>query len=241
MLNYSLQRNPRVRCASLTTPASAGLARAAKRKFPKLETIRLTGSTPRFVTSSASNKRKKARGTGVETANDMQAAGPLGRVLSVTGSQAQVRLAVDNDVRATVGKFLGIRAGVALVIGVITKIALDQNGEFATGALDMLGEIKDAGRGRLLPARRHRLSDDRRPGDVDHDASSKLIFTCRARRTIEIGRCSRTSHPRLHQCRRHAAQALRGPRHDRRRQVERRRAASCSEILDARRPICASS
>ena len=77
-----------------------------------------------------------------------QSAGPLGRVLSVTGSQAQVRLAVaDNDVRATVGKFLGIRAGEALVVGVITKIALDANGEFATGALDMLGEIKDGDKG----------------------------------------------------------------------------------------------
>ena len=90
---------------------------------------------------------------------------PLGRVLSVTGSQAQVRLAVaGSDVRATVGKFLGIRAGEALVVGVITKIALDAtaHGEFATGALDMLGEIKDGDNGRLLPARRHRISDDRR-------------------------------------------------------------------------------
>ena len=70
--------------------------------------------------------------------------GPLGRVLSVSGSQAQVRLAVaDSDVRATVGKFLGIRAGEALVVGVITKIALDPNGEFATGALDMVGWPED--------------------------------------------------------------------------------------------------
>ena len=52
---------------------------------------------------------------------------PLGRVLSVTGSQAQVRLSVDgDDARATVGKFLGIRADGALVVGVITKIAAEK-------------------------------------------------------------------------------------------------------------------
>ncbi|HWP17154.1 MAG TPA: hypothetical protein VNM46_16125, partial [Xanthobacteraceae bacterium] len=76
-----------------------------------------------------------------------QHAAPIGRVLSVTGSQAHVRLAVDSDERMTVGKFLGISAGPAIVVGVITKIALDPNGEFATGALDMLGEIKDGERG----------------------------------------------------------------------------------------------
>jgi hypothetical protein len=46
--------------------------------------------------------------------------------------------------RATVGKFLGIRAGTALVVGVITKIAVEPGkDDFAIGALDMLGEIKD--------------------------------------------------------------------------------------------------
>jgi len=56
--------------------------------------------------------------------NETAQAAALGRVLSVTGSQAQVRLALDNDMRATVGKFLGIRAGCAIVVGVVTKIAL---------------------------------------------------------------------------------------------------------------------
>src|SRR4029077_9317753 len=64
------------------------------------------------TTKSPQFQRAKPSGdSGVETTTDMQAADPLGRVLSVTGSQAQVRLAVDADVRATVGKFLGIRAG----------------------------------------------------------------------------------------------------------------------------------
>ena len=46
---------------------------------------------------------------------------------------------------ATVGKFLGIRAGGAIVVGVITKIAADaqaREGELATCQLDLLGEIK---------------------------------------------------------------------------------------------------
>ena len=73
----------------------------------------------------------------------------LGRVLSVSGSQAQVRLAVGAwKLRATVGKFLGIHDGPALVVGVITKIAVDpargdaREGEFATAQVDLLGEIK---------------------------------------------------------------------------------------------------
>lgn len=77
---------------------------------------------------------------------------PLGRVLSVDGSQATVRLdGIDRahasaDTQATVGKFLGIRTGVSLLVGVITKIATPSpNGELgdrAVGHVDLLGEIK---------------------------------------------------------------------------------------------------
>src|ERR1043166_9690353 len=76
----------------------------------------------------------------------------LGSVLSVTGSQAHVRMHVASlpgvdDVRATVGKFLGIRAGASLIVVVITKIAVDPAapggvGAHATAQLDMLGDIK---------------------------------------------------------------------------------------------------
>jgi hypothetical protein len=94
--------------------------------------------------------------------------GALGRVLSVGGSQAQVRLAVSaQELRATVGKFLGINAGNAVVIGVITKIgaeAQSREGELAVAAVDMLGEIKRRRTRRVLPARRHRISHDRRRG-----------------------------------------------------------------------------
>ncbi len=79
----------------------------------------------------------------------LSAQGPLGRVLSVSGSQAQVRLLVNGEeARPTVGKFLGIRADGAMVVGVITKIAADEKGGdgIATCQLDLLGEIKDDGR-----------------------------------------------------------------------------------------------
>ncbi len=79
--------------------------------------------------------------------------GPLGTVLSVAGSQAHVRIQVNgapftaHDARATVGKFLGIRAGGSQVIGVITKISVEPAGagrqpDHAVGQVDLLGEIK---------------------------------------------------------------------------------------------------
>src|SRR3954447_21895435 len=77
---------------------------------------------------------------------------PLGRVLSVDGSQATVRLdGIDRahastDMQATVGKFLGIRTGASLLVGVITKIATPspnaELGDRAVGHVDLLGEIR---------------------------------------------------------------------------------------------------
>ncbi len=85
----------------------------------------------------------------------MAPAEPLGRVISVNGSQAIIRLRPPGgswtpDARVTVGKFLGIRTGQGLVIGVLTKISTDaadaQQGGHATGQLDLLGEIRTDGR-----------------------------------------------------------------------------------------------
>ena len=85
----------------------------------------------------------------------MAPAEPLGRVISVNGSQAIIRLRPRGgswtpDARVTVGKFLGIRTGQGLVIGVLTKISTDaadaQQGGHATGQLDLLGEIRTDGR-----------------------------------------------------------------------------------------------
>jgi DNA helicase HerA-like ATPase len=120
------------------------------------------------------------------------ASGPLGRVLSVSGSQAQVRLAVAAaDVRATVGKFLGIRAGAAVVIGVITKIAAEQQaraGELATGALDLLGEIKDDERGNPFFTRgvtEYPMIGD--AVDLITQQELRLIFDMSGPGTIDIG------------------------------------------------------
>ncbi|MGA6965941.1 MAG: hypothetical protein WBZ51_20310, partial [Xanthobacteraceae bacterium] len=59
------------------------------------------------------------------------AAGPaIGQVISVRGSQVTVGLSKvpgrdQVSVRATVGKFLGIRTGESLLVGVITKVLVE--------------------------------------------------------------------------------------------------------------------
>jgi len=82
---------------------------------------------------------------------------PLGSVLGISGSQASVRISLPDgshhaDVaRATVGKFLGIFTGETLVIGVITKMSVEQpRGDVpaqATAQVDLLGEIKQNEKG----------------------------------------------------------------------------------------------
>jgi len=78
-------------------------------------------------------------------------ADPLGRVLSVTGSHATIQVKVPNpppeaeDERLSIGRFFGIRAGKSLVIGVLTGISVDDArvaAGYATGAIDLLGEIR---------------------------------------------------------------------------------------------------
>src|SRR4029077_17875722 len=54
---------------------------------------------------------------------------PLGRVFGVRGSQAtigilQPLIEEDDDARVTVGKFVSIRTGQSLLIGVITEISI---------------------------------------------------------------------------------------------------------------------
>ena len=82
---------------------------------------------------------------------------PLGWVLSATGSQATVRLQApdrrrgSDAARVTVGKFLGIRTQQTVVIGVLTKISVEvdtmgtPHGEYATGHLDLVGELRTNG------------------------------------------------------------------------------------------------
>jgi DNA helicase HerA-like ATPase len=79
---------------------------------------------------------------------------PVGRVLSVRGSQTKVEFpAVSSfdleETRVTVGKFVGIRAGSSLLLGVVTDVALTtevvaDGSKFAAVAhLDIVGEILD--------------------------------------------------------------------------------------------------
>jgi DNA helicase HerA-like ATPase len=119
----------------------------------------------------------------------------LGCVLSVSGSQAQVRLAVgSSDERATVGKFLGIHAGVAFVVGVITKIAVDpargdaRAAEFATAQVDLLGEIKNNDRGNTFFQRgvtEYPMIDD--AAEMVTPDQLRLIFDMSGPGTIDIG------------------------------------------------------
>jgi DNA helicase HerA-like ATPase len=119
----------------------------------------------------------------------------LGRVLSVSGSQAQVRLAVgSSDERATVGKFLGIHAGPALVVGVITKIAVDpargdaREAEFATAQVDLLGEIKNNERG--TPFFQRGVTEYPMIGDAAEMVTQdelRMIFDMSGPGTIDIG------------------------------------------------------
>ena len=86
--------------------------------------------------------------------NDGQTSGkPIGHVLSVNGSQASVGImaagrANSADLRATVGRFLGIMCGRSLLVGVITGISMEtsalarEKGYQATAQLDLMGEIK---------------------------------------------------------------------------------------------------
>jgi DNA helicase HerA-like ATPase len=78
----------------------------------------------------------------------------LGRVISVNGSQASIGFLSSmrrtaHDLRPTVGNFVGIVSGRSVLIGVITEVSIDipaalrEQGYFAAGKLDLLGEIKE--------------------------------------------------------------------------------------------------
>ena len=84
---------------------------------------------------------------------------PIGRVLAVNGSQASIGLVpaqpgASDEARATVGKFLTIRTGTSLLIGMITEVSVEvpmgarDKGFCATAKLDLMGEImRDPTRG----------------------------------------------------------------------------------------------
>jgi DNA helicase HerA-like ATPase len=76
---------------------------------------------------------------------------PLGQVLSVRGSEAQIGLPVvssNYDARATVGKFLAIDAGRRRLVGMVTEVSVNSGGSShgarygALACVDLMGEIE---------------------------------------------------------------------------------------------------
>jgi uncharacterized protein len=79
------------------------------------------------------------------------AAEPFGHVLSVRGSEAQVGLpspSSNDEVRATVGKFLAIGAGRRRLIGMVTEVSVNNSNGLhgahsgAVARVDLMGEIR---------------------------------------------------------------------------------------------------
>jgi uncharacterized protein len=122
---------------------------------------------------------------------------PLGRVLSVTGAQAILRLQVPDVAhagdapRVTVGKFLGIRTHRSLVIGVLTRIGFARDGgggDHPTGQLDLLGEIR-ADRSGIerfdRGVKEYPMIGD--PADLLGDHDLRQVFDVSGPDTIDIG------------------------------------------------------
>ncbi|HKA73922.1 MAG TPA: ATP-binding protein [Xanthobacteraceae bacterium] len=117
---------------------------------------------------------------------------PLARVLSVSGAAATIRLSnvsraqAQDDVQATVGKFLAIQTSVSSLVGVITKVAAEQ-GDNAVGHVDLLGEIKRDGQRAYF---QRGVTEYPLIGDevhlLTHD-ELQLIYAIRGPRTIHVG------------------------------------------------------
>ena len=122
----------------------------------------------------------------------------IGHIVSVRGSQACVGLTASSpqfpqEARATVGRFLGIRAGSSLIVGLITEISLQRSvsrdgGVIALAHVDMIGEIVNHD----MPAARFLRGVSTYPamGDPVTFVGSRelrLIFDVASAGTIEIG------------------------------------------------------
>jgi uncharacterized protein len=81
----------------------------------------------------------------------------VGRVLSIHGSEARIGLFAgilpttsdEDNTTATVGKFLGIRRGKSLLVGIISEVSMEvplparEDGYGAAASVDLIGEIKN--------------------------------------------------------------------------------------------------
>ncbi len=131
------------------------------------------------------------------------AAEPLGRVVSVGGSQVMVEFSTEvlssGETDLTVGAFLGIWNGRTLVVGSLCDISLHkladgQQSEPATGRVDLLGRAHPRqARRRIFPARRHELSEDRQRRSCRSATTSSASSSTRPARTRSTSAtCSRT-------------------------------------------------
>jgi uncharacterized protein len=134
--------------------------------------------------------------------NEPAPAEPVGRVLSVHGSQASVGLLVGipatkanerDDSPATVAKFLAIRRGHSVLVGAISDVSMEvpvlarEDGYRAAARIDLMGEIKDdAGSAHFYrgvtqyPA----IGD---PATLMSRHELEMIFDVQAASTIEVG------------------------------------------------------
>ncbi len=117
----------------------------------------------------------------------------VGHVMSVRGSQASVGLPADSadtpeEARATVGRFLGVRAGKSLLIGLIANVSSGTRRGLSRARLDLIGEIRNHG---TTAAKFERgVSTYPAIGDrVTTVGSEELgrVFRSDCSRTIEVG------------------------------------------------------
>src|SRR5579871_5951188 len=84
----------------------------------------------------------------VRSASSPATGEPIGRVASISGAQATVSLAAavlsGDDEHATVGRFLGILSGPAMIIGLISELNQDPNptSQGSIARLELIGELR---------------------------------------------------------------------------------------------------
>ncbi len=128
------------------------------------------------------------------------AEGPIGHVLSVRGSEAQIGLPApwpSADARATVGKYLAIRAGRHELVGMITAVSArraetaDQQDYRAVAQVDLMGEIASDGAGAAFF--RRGVTDYPAIGDpasLLDGARLRLIYRQTGTRALDVGALS---------------------------------------------------
>jgi uncharacterized protein len=132
------------------------------------------------------------------------AADACGRVMSVSGSKVSVMLssphANSEAMRATVGKFLGVKVGTSLQVAVVTNVSLEthpapRDQDFISAAqLDLIGEI----RGHGTPAAQFSrgLADYPAIGDIVVPVSPselRLIFNVSGVGVVDVGELQQSS------------------------------------------------